>query len=392
MRARNLIIAAALLVSLVCGSTGVACAQEGSVTYQINAAHDGSIRFKRGFTPPLRRIWVRDLDGFVSYPVIAKDMVFVTVRKKNDGRVSALDLKTGATKWERAIPGTLAASNAAYDTDRLFVTNYEGLVFAFDAATGALLWSRQLKGQHNFNSAPVAHRGRVFVTGEGVGGTMYAIDASTGRLRWKVPVPLGRGSPAASGVFLYAIYTCGRYLKLDSRNGDRMWPNRQKLCYGAFGNTPVYHADRIYLQDYAFSDVILDSETGEIVGSHGATQTPAFWTNTAGQSFEISNYHDKLYSTDIDTGNVVWSFSAPRSALSSAPLIINDVVAIGSYKGDLYVLNAATGALIWSENVGAPISRSGEQGYDLQLWTGLGAGLNTLLVPAGNLLSAYVPQ
>jgi outer membrane protein assembly factor BamB len=162
-------IALAILpISAVC-QPGLAA--EEAVTYQINPAHDGSIKFKKGFTPPLRRKWVRDLGGKVSYPVIANDMVFVTVRVgDHDGtRVVALDLKTGDTVWEKPIPSTISWSNAAYDDGRLFVINFDGLLRAFDAKVGSLVWSTQLTGQYDFRTAPIAHNGQVFLNAQGVG-------------------------------------------------------------------------------------------------------------------------------------------------------------------------------------------------------------------------------
>jgi fibronectin type 3 domain-containing protein len=53
----------------------------------------------------------------------------------------------------------------------------------------------------------------------------------------------------------------------------------------------------------------------------------------------------------------------------------------------LYALNAATGAVAWSTNVGAAIPRPDEHNA-VQL-TGLGAGQGLLVVPAANTLTAF---
>jgi hypothetical protein len=54
----------------------------------------------------------------------------------------------------------------------------------------------------------------------------------------------------------------------------------------------------------------------------------------------------------------------------------------------LYALNAGTGALVWSTNVGAAILPPDEQNISQPL-TGLGAGQDLLVVPAGNTVSAF---
>jgi HYR domain/Pentapeptide repeats (8 copies)/PQQ enzyme repeat len=54
----------------------------------------------------------------------------------------------------------------------------------------------------------------------------------------------------------------------------------------------------------------------------------------------------------------------------------------------LYALDAATGAVVWSTNVGAAIPAPNEQSVSQPL-TGLGAGQGLLVVPAGNTVTAY---
>ena len=68
---------------------------------------------------------------------------------------------------------------------------------------------------------------------------------------------------------------------------------------------------------------------------------------------------------------------------------VNGQVIEGSLSGELYVLDGATGATRWSANVGAGIPGPDEQNVSQPL-TGLGAGENTLVVPAGDQISAFV--
>ena len=61
---------------------------------------------------------------------------------------------------------------------------------------------------------------------------------------------------------------------------------------------------------------------------------------------------------------------------------------VGSSSGELYGLNATSGSVVWSTNVGAAISAPDEQTVSQPL-TGLGAGRGLLVVPAGDNLVAY---
>jgi len=84
-------------------------------------------------------------------------------------------------------------------------------------------------------------------------------------------------------------------------------------------------------------------------------------------------------------GQVLWSF-AENGDLTSAPVIVNQTIYIGSNSGTLYGLNAS-GQQIWSTQVGAPIPAPDEGNFFLT--TGLGAGDGLLIVPTASVLVAY---
>ena len=82
---------------------------------------------------------------------------------------------------------------------------------------------------------------------------------------------------------------------------------------------------------------------------------------------------------------MLWSFAGDGS-LTSAPVIVNQTIYIGSDSGTLFGLNTS-GQQIWSTQVGAPIPAPDEG--NAYLTTGLGAGDGLLIVPAGTILVAY---
>jgi len=64
--------------------------------------------------------------------------------------------------------------------------------------------------------------------------------------------------------------------------------------------------------------------------------------------------------------------------LSTAAIVINDMVVEGSQSGEVYALDAKSGQEMWSANSGAGV-------------TSLSAGQNTLIVVSGNIVTAYGP-
>ena len=85
-------------------------------------------------------------------------------------------------------------------------------------------------------------------------------------------------------------------------------------------------------------------------------------------------------------GTTAWQFTGDGS-LTSAPLVVGDLVFAGSSTGALYALDRAAGTTSWSTNVGSAIPAD-EDGLNEPL-TGMGAANGTLVVPAGDRLIAY---
>ena len=350
----------ALLLGLALGgaqilSGGLAQAKDLAVAYQIDPAHDGHVVFKSAFTGPLKQKWARDLGGTVSYPLIAGGMVFVTVANTAGygTQLYALNLRSGETIWQKAISGTYYWSNAAYDNGQIFVVNFDGLLQAFAAdSVGTPEWAVQLPGQYAFSAPPTAAHGQVFVGGAGSGGTLYAVDESSGAVQWTQGVANGDdSSPAIGDKGVYVTYPC-QYYKFHPSNGAVLW-HTSRGCDGGGGDTPVYFDKRLYVRDWAEGNVVLDADSGGILGSLAANVTPAFWQSSSGQKLELSLYNGALNAIDVTTGNIAWTF-AGDGGLDIAPVTINDSVAIGSSSGNLYLLDAASGAQLWSGNVGAP--------------------------------------
>jgi outer membrane protein assembly factor BamB len=55
-----------------------------------------------------------------------------------------------------------------------------------------------------------------------------------------------------------------------------------------------------------------------------------------------------VYALNAKTGALRWSYAAASYVLTCSPAVANSVVYAGSYAGPLVALNALTGALLWS--------------------------------------------
>jgi outer membrane protein assembly factor BamB len=358
-----------------------------SVAYQNDYAHSGFVTFGTPITFPSSPNWSVTLNGAISYPLIAGGKVFVTtagVGTGNGTQLYALDQQTGNISWGPvAIVGNSLWSGLAYDHGKVFVINSDGLLKSFDAVTGQSGWSTQLP-EYMIDSPPTAVNGIVYVGAQSYGG-LYAVNESYGNVLWETYlIGGGNSSPAVSSDGVFVTYPCQAY-KFDPLTGASLW-HYSGPCEGGGGRTPVYANGLLYMRDWSSNPgLIFDAATGTQTGNFSTTSstpTPAFSTQTG--FFQSAG---TLQGIDLSTHNVLWSF-AGDGHLVSAPIVIDQVVIVGSSSGTVYALDAATGSQIWSGAAGAAIAGPDEQNLSQPL-TGFGAGEGYLIVPAGKVLSAW---
>ena len=357
---------------------------EQARNFQINTTHTGSVSVDH-LTPPLKQRWVVNFGQPISYPLIADGKVFVTVKASTGQGTTlyALNSTSGAIVWSSALGGDFWWSASCYENGRVFALNGSGLLRAFDGATGNVIWSVQLP-QSIWDAPPTAFQGVVYVSGNL---KVYAINASTGATLWTSSVVNGdTSSPAVTNEGVYVSYSCPNVYKLDPATGANIW-FYSPGCSGGGGKTPALYNGGLYVRDS--SDTIFDSQTGTIIGSFNAKNTPAF---SGSRGFFLDGPHSfgsfgTLRARDVNTNTVLWSF-AGDGHLQSAVLVVNDYVYVGSSLGKLYAVNAATGQQVWVTTAGTSIPYVDEQNVSQPL-TSFAAAEGLLVVPTSTTLVAY---
>ncbi len=367
----------------------------GSVTYQINPAHTGAIHIK-GLIPPLSVKWSVDLGAPVSYPLVAGGRIFVIAGPDASGNVNlyALNAQTGATDWGPVLipEGAYWWAAAAYDNGAIFVVPDasdpfgQGTMIAFNADTGQELWNVNLSIQYLFNSAPVAVGGVVYTGGAGDGGTVYAVKESNGETLWTASVANGNSSsPAVASSGVYVSYVCPQTYAFNPKTGAQIWYYNGP-CEGGGGATPVLDGASLYVRDSMINSdngAIFNAGNGTVTGYFDSEFTPAFFGGVVFYTESTS-----LTAVEISTGDTLWTASpSGGDSYASPPIVVNQVVYVGTAAGNVEGYSAYTGANVFSVNVGAPISAYESDDYSGPL-SGLGAGDGLIVVPATNLVVA----
>ena len=146
--------------------------------------------------------WFYDLDtnrGQESTPLVVDGVLYATTAWS---KVVALDAATGKPLWsyDPKVPGSFGYKaccdvvnrGAAYDDGRIFFGTVDGRLIALDAKTGALLWSVVTVDQskpYTISGAPQVFHGKVVIgnggADYGVRGYVTAYDQSSGRPLWR---------------------------------------------------------------------------------------------------------------------------------------------------------------------------------------------------------------
>ena len=157
--------------------------------------------------------WKADLPGVGnSSPVISGKLLVVTSGESNQNKlyVLAFDAENGHRKWQTELDSpplrmhvrnSIATSTPAVDADRVYVTGMGAqgyFMAALSLADGREAWRKELgpfAAQHGFGPSPMLYRNTLIVPNDQDGESfVLALDAATGKERWRAPRRGGRAS------------------------------------------------------------------------------------------------------------------------------------------------------------------------------------------------------
>lgn len=95
--------------------------------------------------------------------------------------------------------------------------------------------------------------------------------------------------------------------------------------------------------------IVLDAENGDLKWRFDTELPLGNSPTVVGDMVYVTGYDRRVYGLR-DMGNsyqVVWEFSGANAGYSVNPLVVNNMVYVGSRDGYMYALNAANGALAW---------------------------------------------
>jgi outer membrane protein assembly factor BamB len=357
-------ITAALGIGLAaCASpspTGQASAA-GVPTYRGNAARTGEMvgPGPRGEHPAVA--WEFEADGpFSNSPVVENGTVFAA---SGEGRIHALDLKTGQEHWATDIGANVSASPLLM-AGFVIVGDENGTVHALKATDGTPGWTATVDGA--ITGSPAAVGDDVIVATMGT--HAYRLEAATGKQIWSTDV--GGETTRSVTVDDDTAYLGlgGELLAIGLDDGKEHW----RTTVGQSGNvgTPTIAGDLVYAATGLGGEpadagvAAIDAATGEIRWQYASPERVVIYTPAVvdGRAYVLG--HDRrVVAMEAATGKQLWTKDFEHD-LEALPSIVGDTLYVVGNDGPAAALDAATGDERWSVDIsGIPFAPAIAEGY-----------------------------
>jgi outer membrane protein assembly factor BamB len=223
------------------------------------------------------------------------------------------------------------------------------------------LWSFTTDG--SVYTSPIIADGCIYALSsferEGNAGNIYCLNASTGTQIWSYTVEgYVYSALAVSGGYVYTGSGHGKAYALNASTGAQIW----NFTTGNPVSSPTVAGSYVYVRSggnlYAFNgktgDKIWDSADGFWVGVPPTVANGVVYTGL---------FNGEVYALDAGTGAQLWSSTVENYTLHSPPVVVSGHVYVVPDNGNVYCLDARTGAKIWNYSTG----RSGN--FFGKIWT-----------------------
>jgi outer membrane protein assembly factor BamB len=248
---------------------------------------------------------------------------------------------------------------------RVYLAQQKGLFFALDARTGRLRWR---KNTHRCSaSSPTIGRRVVYQAWmdfvncpqdrPGATGFLIAWSARTGRKLWKYKGAPIESSPLLVRHTLYFGSWDHKVHAVDARTGRPRWSFQTD---DQVNTSPAYWRGRIYVATDGGSLYAVGARTGRMrwhSQSHPQFGSREFFYATPAIAYGrvyIGNTDGTMYAYGARTGKLRWARPL-GSYVYTAAAVWRRRVFVGTYDGSVYALDAATGDVKWKRSAAAAV-------------------------------------
>jgi outer membrane protein assembly factor BamB len=219
----------------------------------------------------------------------------------------------------------------------VYVPSVGGGIWALNASNGKILWDTGNTG----GGGLTIDKGIVYTSVYG-----YAYNASTGALLGNTP-GTQNGVLAVYNGYFYSLNDAGKLVCMSATSGKEIWVSDVVLYY----RYPAMDSGLVYFCTYD-GIVALNANTGGHVWQSTldgqVDNSPAV---SSGRLFASTDHY--VYCLNSSTGKVIWNYTTEEIFVD--PSVFDGYLYINSRNGNLYALNASTGEKIWNYSTCVPV-------------------------------------
>jgi eukaryotic-like serine/threonine-protein kinase len=277
-------------------------------------------------------------DFFLSSPAVVNGVVYFG---SGDGNVYALDATSGSLKWKFQTGDVVHASPTVAD-GTVFIGSWDSYFYALDATTGKEKWrfktgeDPEIHNQVGIQSSAAVVDGVVYFGCRD--SNLYALDTATGAKKWAFNNKGSWviGSPAVRGGKVYfATSDTSTLYEVDAKSGTPVFSlsfHRWPLF-----SSPALAGNILYVGSHEGKVMAIDltaQKTAWTFQTDGSRQNGATYTKEDGTPKYEAAFADSFYDSMV----IGVSKMMTVGAVLSSPVVVDNVVYVGSTDGNLYAL------------------------------------------------------
>ncbi len=287
-------------------------------------------------------------------PVVAKGVAYFG---DFDGTMHAVRVADGSLVWKKAFEESGFTSPAAVADDWLYAPDMNGLVRCLVTDDGAERWSFDTESE--MYGGPLVHKlasGDSLVLLPTEGGTLFALDASTGKEKWRfaIDAPL-RCTPTVVGGHALLAGCDGKLHTLDVATGKE---SGSCAIGDPTGNTAAVVGGVAYFGTEAGAFLAVDAvdPANPVVRWTYRDQRAGQGIRTAAAATKdavvYANQGKVVFALHPKSGDLLWR-QRTRSAVEASPLLLADGKSlVATTRGQVLLLAPVKGDHVWDEDFG----------------------------------------
>lgn len=266
------------------------------------------------------------------------------------GEIAKLDAVTGHQVW-RVNSGEKLSGGVGLGPNLVLVGTPKGYVLGYDQ-NGKLLWKSKVSSE--VLSAPKVADGMVVVrAGDS---RIFGLNAIDGARKWvyeRVTPTLSLRSSAGvvlDGGAVYAGFAGGKLIALRADDGKVVWEASVAQPKGTteieriadITSLPVVDGSLVYAVAYQGKIAAVDRTTGRVAWNREISS----YTGLSSEDARIYVSHAKgaVYALEYTSGKTFWLQGELKNRNLSAPLPMDDLIAVGDLQGYVHFLRREDGA------------------------------------------------